>query len=662
MIGLALVIVYAIQNGDPRRLTHGIDYQGRICGVHGDVLDRPYLFWCREPDEKTVGSTVDFHGGEYPQDLFLREPICVDKCPDSSARMFPCLDKPKITQQATGVPPEVQTVVTVSEQVVDRAGYPTKEFGGHFCIPAFNTTKSPARDELEEYGPLADMGWNTLLAIGGLRHAPLALGVAVAVAVLLGYGYLLALRMFARLLMYTMLAILLVFFLVVGIALLSPLWMPPAFPNQWESVGKAHNPFYNTFDKQVAGRYSSIAGSAFLLLHLIMVCVFCCAHKTIETAIGVIEAACECMFALPTMLLQPIFEVISKVVVLFLLLWGFTYLVSTGHPGSGTEKVFGARVPGLDREFHYDDKGKAMIGYYVFGIFWCMEMLTAMGHFVISYSVVMWYFTPLPKRSIPIPVVRATFNAIYYHLGTLAFGACLIAICRFLRLLFSTLARASEGEGNPLAALIAKILVCCVDCFKRFLEFITKNAYIDVCITSSSFCVAAKHTFDFILREGGKVALLNGACFVFEVLGAFAISMTGGYTTWMLVTNVPAFADNTSDHYVAHPEVCAGAGFLISLTVAAAFMNVFDHTADTLLYTFAWNRNHDHNSAELYCPHSLAVLLEYEPEADRHHHPGDPTKNSGTFGYFSTWFTGKQPEAAVDEHERAPMISYNTRR
>lgn len=292
-------------------------------------------------------------------------------------------------------------------------------------------------------------------------------------------------------------------------------------------------------------------------------------------------------------------------------------------------------------------------------MYWIMELITSIGQFVISYSVVMWYFTPLPKRSIPIPVVRATWNALYYHLGTLAFGAAVIALCRFVRLILGYFARASEGQGNPVAAAVAKCLVCCVSCFKRFMEFISKNAYIDVCITSSSFCVAAKHTWDFVLKEGGKVALLNGACFIFEILGAFAISCSGAYCTWLLVTEVPWFYENTSDHYVAHPEVCAGAGFIISLTIAAAFMNIFDHTADTLLYTFAWNRNHDHNSAEVYCPPVLAELLEYEPERDRFHHPGDPTKQEGTFSYMSTWFTGKTVEPEVEQQERAPLVSYS---
>jgi hypothetical protein len=270
----------------------------------------------------------------------------------------------------------------------------------------------------------------------------------------------------------------------------------------------------------------------------------------------------------------------------------------------------------------------------------------------------MWYYTPLPKRKITVPVIKAAWNALYYHLGTLAFGAALIAICRFVRLILGYIAKESEAGGNPVAAMIAKVLICCVTCFKRFMEFINKNAYIDVCITSSSFCVAAKHTFDFIIKEGGKVVLLNGACFIFEVLGAFAISTTGAYGTFLLVTKVPRFCENTSDHYVAHPEVAAGAGFFISLTIAAAFMNIFDHTADTLLYTFAWNRNHDHNSAELYCPETLAKLLEYEPESDRYHHPGDPTQKQGTMSFLSTWFTGGHKEPEAEEHERKPMISY----
>merc|ERR1712224_1150718 len=118
--------------------------------------------------------------------------------------------------------------------------------------------------------------------------------------------------------------------------------------------------------------------------------------------------------------LQPILEVVAKVGVFFLLLYFGTYLMSTGHTGTGTEKMFNTRVPGLDREFHYDQNTKAMIAYYIFGMFWCMELLTAIGQFIISYSVVQWYFQPIPKRSFQVPMVEAFGMAIFYHLGSLA--------------------------------------------------------------------------------------------------------------------------------------------------------------------------------------------------------------------------------------------------
>merc|ERR1719261_2138495 len=91
MVGMGWIIIYSLQNGDPRRLTHGMDYQGRLCGVHGDVTDRPYIFWCRESNESALGlaSDKDFRQGSYPTDLLLQNPICVEKCPKNSMEMYP---------------------------------------------------------------------------------------------------------------------------------------------------------------------------------------------------------------------------------------------------------------------------------------------------------------------------------------------------------------------------------------------------------------------------------------------------------------------------------------------------------------------------------------------------------------------------------------------
>jgi hypothetical protein len=69
-----------------------------------------------------------------------------------------------------------------------------------------------------------------------------------------------------------------------------------------------------------------------------------------------------------------------------------------------------------------------------------------------------------------------------YHLGSIAFGAFLIALIQIIRIIFEYYANKLEAANkeNP----VVKALLCAtrylLDCLERFIKFITKNAYIQV--------------------------------------------------------------------------------------------------------------------------------------------------------------------------------------
>merc|ERR1712054_217832 len=100
--------------------------------------------------------------------------------------------------------------------------------------------------------------------------------------------------------------------------------------------------------------------------------------------------------------------------------------------------------------------------YYIFGLFWALEFGTAFTQFVLAYSVVIWYFTPVAedggKQSVLFPTVRAAKVCAQYHLGSIAFGSFLIAVCRLINLILSILAKEGEASGNKIQEIMAKCL------------------------------------------------------------------------------------------------------------------------------------------------------------------------------------------------------------
>lgn len=45
-------MVYAYEKGNMRKLHHGVDYHGNICGVGEGVADKPFLYWCADAEEE----------------------------------------------------------------------------------------------------------------------------------------------------------------------------------------------------------------------------------------------------------------------------------------------------------------------------------------------------------------------------------------------------------------------------------------------------------------------------------------------------------------------------------------------------------------------------------------------------------------------------------
>merc|ERR1719265_2279059 len=141
---------------------------------------------------------------------------------------------------------------------------------------------------------------------------------------------------------------------------------------------------------------------------------------------------------------------------------------------------------------------------------WVNDLWNALSHFAIAYVTQRWYFTPYGSKSCfgrskaglsTFAILRGFTIGFCLHLGTLAFGAIIIAFARLLRMSLAYLEKVSSDNGNCIGACIAKVLFCCLWCFEGCIEFLNKNAWMDVALCSSSFCEAARRANAVIASE-----------------------------------------------------------------------------------------------------------------------------------------------------------------
>jgi len=67
-----------------------------------------------------------------------------------------------------------------------------------------------------------------------------------------------------------------------------------------------------------------------------------------------------------------------------------------------------------------------------------------------------------------------------YHFGSIAFGAFLIAVVQFIRIIFEYYRKQMENANkeNKLVKTLLCVTSYLLDCLERFVKFISKNAYI----------------------------------------------------------------------------------------------------------------------------------------------------------------------------------------
>jgi len=247
--------------------------------------------------------------------------------------------------------------------------------------------------------------------------------------------------------------------------------------------------------------------------------------------------------------------------------------------------------------------------------------MSAVMHFVISYAVACWYFTPCvndghyskPFGKPGPDILRKGFYAAFrYHLGSLALGAFIVALFRIVQGVLEIVAKYAKETGNPVAATLAHACMCCVWCFEEILRFINKNAIIEMVLKSKDFFSSAGGAIKTLASASTEVAGLNGVTFIFQILGVFSISAMCAGLAHLMVTHAPMYTSKESDYFLDVPMVVVVAAGIIGLVVGSAYMFIFDMVSDTLL--FCWLTDNEDGVTE-FAPEPLRNLIGHPKRA-----------------------------------------------
>jgi len=300
-------------------------------------------------------------------------------------------------------------------------------------------------------------------------------------------------------------------------------------------------------------------------------------QAAIGKAAGCIEAACECINQEFSLLMEPIVSLTIRVTILLYL---FAILLLTVTCG-GMERLHKYDVR---KHIAFSAEESASLGFILFVIFWFMEMSTSMSQYVLAWVSERWYFTPYVndqkldwERH---AVFKGYFNAIRYHMGSIAFGSFLILTLRPLRIML-----------HIFDALQAKLCPGHQQQHFRLLRHISKDAYMMLAMCSDTFLRSAKSAE--YMRNSSEdfksITMLNGLQGMFQFGGLLAISLSSGLGTLLFFQLFPIFGPDTKvrDNVIWIAMAC-------SVPIGIGYMTLFDTVGDTILYCWAVQQSRHH--------------------------------------------------------------------
>lgn len=267
----------------------------------------------------------------------------------------------------------------------------------------------------------------------------------------------------------------------------------------------------------------------------------------------------------------------SFIILIWIFYWIFAaiFIFSVGTPEPRENYPFVTEVK-------WDVNTRLIFIYHVFGLLWINAFIIGCAQFIVGASASIWYFEVNTDTKGQNTLVKASKWLFRYHLGSIAFGSFVIAVCQMIRLIFEYYRRKMGSMSKEIKWV--KVMLCLTGWILWLLEhvvkYMTKNAYIQIALTNKSFFPSAWNAFALMIKNAHRFGFGNAIGTVYILFGCMLVSsittslaylfLTTQFTLLMITSPIPA-------------TVCVA---IISVTISYLFMSVFSFSSDAILQSF----------------------------------------------------------------------------
>ena len=246
----------------------------------------------------------------------------------------------------------------------------------------------------------------------------------------------------------------------------------------------------------------------------------------------------------------------------------------------------------------FDEKGSKVIAsfkwnagirfswwFHLFALLYIASVISSFSQFIYSSTACIWYFNN-EKEIEENPIRKSFHRGFRYHFGSIAFGAIIVPIIKFIMFFFDYFKK--RIESTPIRndqSQCFKYVLCCLQCFfgclGRITEFINEHAYTQIAIKGDGFWTSAWEGYALIVRSLGRFSALSFIGSMFAFISSLFIGVLSCVIGYFIVTEVNAFSESLNSCIL--PVVIF---FIIGCFLGSITMSIYGISGDALIYCF----------------------------------------------------------------------------
>jgi hypothetical protein len=309
-------------------------------------------------------------------------------------------------------------------------------------------------------------------------------------------------------------------------------------------------------------------------------CCLFCKYDSLKTAIDCIDAAADFLAGTKKIIAVPGLFFLLSIISVLIWIGSMMAVLSMGHIEINENVIQGKNLI-MSQELKY------MVLYMFFGILWVTAFFEYCSTFVVMVSASTYYFNS-DMHGEGVAEVDLGFAYCFKHFGSLAIGSFIIALIRFIRIVFLYMAKQTEKQSgdNPAIKMIVKVGSCILACIEKICDYINESAYAYQAVSGDSFCSSAWSGFLLQVKHMAAFAFANLIAKVFIFLGKLGVTagnMVSCYYIMKLVFKDFEGNPEKGDQPISSPLAPIAFVGAISFLTASIFLGLLDTAVLSLM-------------------------------------------------------------------------------